>query len=241
MNRPLIIAHRALTPQTAENAISSLPALEAAGADLVELDIRLSLDRRPMVVHDAFLRRTTRARGWVRLWPSPLLRRIPLREGDTGERLPTLAAMLSAFPDSLQPALHLKDRASLNPVLRTIMQHGDPPRTWLWLEHLADVHHARIRLPEVRCTLLRPSGWTLEHRDTYVRDARACGAHAISLPWGVITPELTGLAHNYSLQVFSRRQETRTIAENVRRGIDGIITGDPASVAEALDASNGEP
>jgi glycerophosphoryl diester phosphodiesterase len=237
MSRPLIIAHRAMTPQAAENAISSLAGLEEAGADLVELDIRLSLDRQPFVTHDAFLKRTTRARGWVRLWPSPLLRRVPLRGGEPGERIAPLHQMLQAFPAGLQPALHLKDRDAINGVLRTIERHGDPSRTWLWLEYPADVRRARARIPELRCTLLRPSGWMPEHRSAYMRDARDCGAHAVSLPWGVITPDLILLARQHKLLVFSRFQETPSIAANVGRGIDGIITDDPALIAKSLETT----
>jgi glycerophosphoryl diester phosphodiesterase len=235
MSHPLIIAHRALAPGTAENAISSLPALEAAGVDLVELDIRLSLDRQPFVTHDAFLNRTTHARGWLRLWPSPLLRRVPLREGAAGEHLASLSDMLGAFPPGLQPALHLKDRGALGGVLRTIARRGNPSRTWLWLEEPADVQRARTRLPELRCTLLRPSGWRPENRHAYMSDARRCGANAVSLPWGMITPELIALAHEHRLLAFSRFQETPAVAVNVRAGLDGIITDDPALIAGQLD------
>lgn len=235
MPRPLIIAHRALTPHNAENAISSLPALAAVGADLVELDIRVSLDRHPFVTHDAFLKRTTRARGWVRLWPSPLLRRVPLRQGNAGERLPRLRDMLRACPPELQPALHLKDRAALKGVLRDIARHGDPARTWLWLEHPADIRQARTRLPELRCTLLRPAGWTHERREAYLRDARTCGAHAISLPWGVLTGELIALSHQSNLLVFSRLDDNFPIIETIRLGLDGVITGDPARIRQLID------
>lgn len=234
MNRPLVIAHRAMTQGSTENAISSLASLVDAGADIVEMDIRLSLDRRPFVTHDAFLKRTTRGRGWVRLWPSPLLRRVHLRDGMPGERVPSLAAMLQQFPQELEPALHLKDRSALKQVLRTIARYGIPSRTWLWLENAADVYFARSRMPELRCTLLRPAGWAPELRRGYIRDAEQAGASAISVPWGVITPALTTLAHQHELLVFSRIQETPTIATNIHNGLDGIITDAPSEVSATL-------
>ena len=156
---PLIVAHRALTPGAVENARSAIRIAAATGADLIELDIRLTLDRQPVVLHDAFLRRATRARGWVRLWPAPVLGRIPLRNSDAGDRVTSLRRVLAEFPSGVQPALHLKDRAALAPVLKAIGRHGNPGRTWLWLEHPADVTRARRRFPELRVTLLRPAGW----------------------------------------------------------------------------------
>ena len=56
MTETIIVAHRSLTPGAIENARSSLQLAADAGADLIELDVRLSLDRKPMVFHDAFLR-----------------------------------------------------------------------------------------------------------------------------------------------------------------------------------------
>ena len=74
MTRPLIVAHRAMTPGAIENTRTAIARAAEAGADLVELDVRLTLDRQPVVIHDAFLRRmeeyaafldALEPRGWV--------------------------------------------------------------------------------------------------------------------------------------------------------------------------------
>jgi len=234
MTRPLIIAHRGLLPGAPEHAASSLAHLVDAGADLVELDIRLSLDRRPFVVHDAMLGRTTRGHGWVRLWPSFALRRLPLRAAPAGDTLASLDIILTAMPEALQPALHLKDRGALRAVLRAIARHGDPERTWLWLERPRDVARAVRRFPSLRCTLLRPAGWTPSARDDYFLDAERAGARAVSVPWGVVTPVLTDHAHRHGLLVFSRMENPDALPVVVGAGIDGIITDDPGSTAEAI-------
>jgi glycerophosphoryl diester phosphodiesterase len=234
MTRPLIVAHRALTPGAPENARSSLARARDAGADLAELDVRLSLDRRPMVIHDAFLGRTTTGHGPVRLWPSFALRRLRLHGGEAGEHPPSLRDILRVLPDGLQPALHLKDRGALGPVLRQIARHGTPGRTWLWLDDPVDVFTARRRLPELRCTLLRPAGWTATARQSYMLDAQRSGARGISVPWGVVSPELVALARQHHLIVFSRLEDVSAIADPVAIGLGGIVTDDPAAVVLAL-------
>lgn len=234
MTRPLIIAHRALLAGAPEGAASSLGRLAEAGADLAEMDIRLSLDRRPFVLHDAFLGRTTYGRGWVRLWPAFALRRIALRGGAGHERLSPLPTILAMKPANLEPALHLKDRGALRQVLRLVERHGDPAHTWLWLERPVDVVVAMRRLPQLRCTLLRPAGWTPTARVDYFRDAERAGARAVSVPWGVLTPELAGHAHLHGLLVFSRQESTASLAQVVDAGIDGIVTDDPIGVLEEL-------
>lgn len=63
--RPLILGHRGAPFDAPENTIASFAAAMAAGADGVELDVQLSADGIPVVIHDDTLRRTTDSRGEV--------------------------------------------------------------------------------------------------------------------------------------------------------------------------------
>lgn len=234
MNEPLIVAHRAKTPGTIENSPAALAAAAEHGADLVELDLRLSLDRRPVLLHDAMLRRTTRGRGWVRLWPARALDRLGIRESD-GERIPRLESVLRQLPDGVQPALHLKDRAALRPVIRLLRQYNMANRTWLWLEHSRDVHVATRALPELRITLLRPHAWGADAFRRYVAEAQWAGAAGISLPSGVIENTHTALARQHHLRVFTRIDSPDEAAALERLGVGGLITTDPAAVRRALE------
>jgi glycerophosphoryl diester phosphodiesterase len=236
VRKPLVIAHRALTPGMPENALPSMLRAAADGADLVEIDIRLSLDCRPVVTHDAFLGRSTHGHGWVRLWPSFLLRGVRLRQ-DEHLRVPTLRELLRALPDGVQPALHLKDSVALLPVLHEIRRWGHPERTWLWLARPQDVARAISRATQVRCTLLRPGGWTPERRETYMADAQRSGAVAVSLPWGVIDNDLVSLADRHGLLIFSKEESSPSIADRFALGVDGIITDDPARVRDVIDVA----
>ena len=238
MSRTLIVAHRSLTPEGIENARSSILRASAAGADLIEIDIRLALDRTPVVIHDAMLGRTTRGRGWVRLWPSWLLRRLPLRQAEDGECIPTLCEMVGQAPDGVQLALHLKDRGALRAVIRIVRRAGVAGRTWLWLEHADDVHTATRALPELRVTLLRSDGWKPTERKRYMRDAQWYGASGVSLPWDRIDGDLITLAHQHHLRVFSVLETFDRLPVLVGLGLDGVITKDPGAVKAALDLAD---
>ncbi len=233
---PLVIAHRSQSPGAIANARSSLALAAAAGADMVELDVRLSLDRVPVVVHDAMLGSATIGRGWVGMWPWPALRRLRLRDDPGAGRIPSLREMLAAVPTGVSLALHLKERRALGPVLRLVRQHGHPGSTWFWLEHSADVARATNQLPGSRCTLLRPNGWQPGRFARYLTDARKCGATAISLPWGVIDRDRLAAPHDHGLLVFSRMENEDRIAANLEAGLDGIITTDPARVRRIFAA-----
>ena len=105
-----VIAHRGASASAPEN---TLPAFELAvrqGADAFELDVRLTRDGAPAVIHDATLDRTTSLTGPVGArtlaelragdaghWFTPDRgRTMPFR--DRGVRIPTLAEVLWTFP-----------------------------------------------------------------------------------------------------------------------------------------------
>jgi glycerophosphoryl diester phosphodiesterase len=78
----LLLGHRGDSANHAENSLEAFRAAVGCGADGVELDVRLSADGEPVVIHDATLDRTTAAagpvdgRGWRELGALgvPLLR-----------------------------------------------------------------------------------------------------------------------------------------------------------------------
>jgi glycerophosphoryl diester phosphodiesterase len=57
-NNPLIVAHRGASAIAPENTLAAFALAMESGADGIELDVRLSRDGVPVVIHDATLRRT---------------------------------------------------------------------------------------------------------------------------------------------------------------------------------------
>ncbi len=65
IQKPLIIGHRGFRTRYPENTLASFQAALDAGADMIELDIRLSSDGHLVVIHDAEVERTTNGEGPV--------------------------------------------------------------------------------------------------------------------------------------------------------------------------------
>ena len=61
----LVIAHRGSSAEAPENTLPAFEAAVARGADAIELDVRLTADGAPVVIHDATLDRTTDRTGPV--------------------------------------------------------------------------------------------------------------------------------------------------------------------------------
>ncbi len=105
-----VIAHRGASGRAPENTLQAFELAVTEGTDAFELDVRLSLDGEPVVVHDSTLDRTTDLTGPVRAGTLAQLRtadagfRFTTDGGRTfpfrsaGVRIPTLGEVLRAFP-----------------------------------------------------------------------------------------------------------------------------------------------
>jgi glycerophosphoryl diester phosphodiesterase len=65
LRRPLVIAHRGASGFAPENMLAAFKLALALGADGVELDVQLSADGHPVVIHDSRVNRTTNGTGAV--------------------------------------------------------------------------------------------------------------------------------------------------------------------------------
>jgi glycerophosphoryl diester phosphodiesterase len=104
-------AHRGLHDAAGGRVENSMPAFEAAAAAGygIELDVQLSADGVAMVFHDATLDRLTEARGPVRACGAEAL--AALRLGGTGDRIPTLAAVMARIGGRVPCLVELKDQS----------------------------------------------------------------------------------------------------------------------------------
>ncbi len=95
---PVIIGHRGYRAQYPENTLASFSAAMAAGADMIELDVTLSRDRKVVVIHDDTLNRTTSGFGPVHQATLQELKRLDagswFDSRFAGESLPTLEEVL---------------------------------------------------------------------------------------------------------------------------------------------------
>lgn len=142
----LVIAHRGASAEAPEN---TLPAFEAAvrqGADAIELDVRLTADGAPVVIHDDTLDRTTDQTG-----PVAARTLAELRLADAGwsftpdagrthphrgglARIPTLGEVLWAFP-KLALLVEIKEPAAQDAVRRVLLQEDATDRCVVASEH----------------------------------------------------------------------------------------------------------
>lgn len=122
-NKVMVAAHRGDWRYAPENSIAAIEHCIAVGADIVELDLRMTNDSVLIVMHDNTLDRTTDGKGPVAEWTYDSIRTLHLKNGcgiKTVHKVPTLEEAMLAAKDRILVNLDKSDTYFLQllPVLR---------------------------------------------------------------------------------------------------------------------------
>lgn len=113
--RPLIVAHRGYRAKYPENTLVAFEAAIEAGADMIELDVLLTKDRKVVVIHDESLDRTTSGQGPVSDYTLSELKALDAGSWFDarfkGERLPTLEEVLDMVDKRVPINIEIKRSA----------------------------------------------------------------------------------------------------------------------------------
>jgi len=163
-----LIAHRGNALEFPENTVPAFASALSLGVHYLELDVHLSLDGIPMVLHDHELRRTTGAPGTVFQYTAAQLAALtagePSRFGERFQdvRLPRLADVLALLRGAPQATLFVEiKRASLRHfgterVLNAVLEAIAPLR-----EQCVPISFDLTALRRVRERAAARIGWVL--------------------------------------------------------------------------------
>ena len=112
INRPWVVAHRGYSGLYPENTASAFEAAIGAGADMIELDVCLTKDRIPVVIHDQTLERTTDGHGLVSEFTLSELKKLDAGSWFSpkfkGESIPTLEEILLQIRGKISVNIEIK-------------------------------------------------------------------------------------------------------------------------------------
>lgn len=226
----LRIGHRGAAGTAPENTLVSFRRAKELGAQAVEFDLHRTKDGHLVVIHDPTLERTTTGAGLVRELTLAEIRQADagVKKGDQfrGERVPTLAELIEAYPDLL--FLELKAGSVHYPgieeeIVGLLRETGAYSRTQI----SSFDHHALRRIRELApdlptgllhsCNLLDPAGV-----------ARAAGCTALHPTWHWATPAYMTQARAAGLEVnVWTVNDPGAVDLMLAVGADGIISDYP--------------
>ena len=251
--RPQIFAHRGGCALGPENTLAAFDLGLQAGADGLELDVRLSADGVPVVHHDAMLDRTTSLSGALAARTAAELARVdagcrytrdgafPFRQQGVG--IPSLREVLHRYRDvPIVIEMKLNSAEMGEAVAREVRAADAVDRVCLAGYGARSAAAARAAIPEIATSATHPevrlavyrglAGWPVRHA--------AYGGYQVPECNGIIrivSPRFVRDAHDAGFKV-----EVWTVDEepDMRRllqwGVDGLITNRPDLAVRVRDA-----
>lgn len=96
-DKVIVIAHRGDWRNAPENSLQAIQNCIEMGVDMVEIDVRLTKDSIPVLMHDKTIDRTTTGKGSIKDWTLEELKTLSLKNGAnhaTHHKIPTLEEAL---------------------------------------------------------------------------------------------------------------------------------------------------
>jgi glycerophosphoryl diester phosphodiesterase len=253
-SRRLIIGHRGASAHAPENTIPSFKLAERAGADAIELDVRLTADEIPIVIHDATLARTTDKSHVVALETFETIQtadagaRFTRDEGRTfpwrrrGIRVPSLEEVITALPD-MPFLIELKTRTAQNAVRRVLWRTGALRRSLVVSFDEGAVGSFRDGTSATGAG--RSEVISLLVRSLFRRFPARVPYDAIFVPrrylgFEVPIEPFARAAHALSIPLHSWVENDANVARALwSRGVTGIVTDDPGALRVVRDSGSG--
>jgi glycerophosphoryl diester phosphodiesterase len=233
------IAHRGFSRKYPENTLAAFEAAATDGVQMIELDVMLSRDRRPVVIHDPTLGRTTNGQGAVNDYTLDELKQLDagswFDEKFADQRLPELSEVLDL----------LKGRVYVNIEIKAGAYEGHHPPDAIEKQIVAMVRKKNLQdtvlissfeiefLVQIAAMEDPPAIALISHTPVTKRIVEIC-KHLNLFSWHpdqrIATWYQIKLMHTAGLKVFPYRVDT---FEDYRRMMDmtveGVITDDPVA------------
>ncbi len=221
---PIGFAHRGAPRTRAEQ--NTLPAFERAlalGARALEMDVGLTADGEPVLLH-----------------PRILLRRgldvTRLQRHELPASIPTLADLYRRCGADFDLALDMAQPSAVDAVVRVAEQHGAGGRLWLTYWRLPVLAEWRRRWPHLKLVYAtiptRPGGAAV------VEHLADTGMDAINVFHRLCTRRLVEAAHARDLRIFAWGVRSRRPLERVlARSVDGVFCDDVEAMVRVIQES----
>ncbi|MER7950162.1 glycerophosphodiester phosphodiesterase [Streptomyces sp. NPDC096079] len=223
--RPVtVVAHRGDPYRVRENTLPSIASAIEQGADAVEIDVRLTADGVPVLLHDDTLKRL-----WGHDRPLSGLSHQLLREL-TGDGVPTLReALIVAGDHRLMLDLPGGNEDSVRAIVRTVRECGAGERVYYCAGAVAMLQ-VRAADPAAEIALT----WTsLAPPRPVLLDA--VRPRWLNYRFGLVSRELTERVHRDGLLVSAWTADTRrTMRKLITNGVDSVTTNRVDALAAVL-------
>lgn len=236
----LIVAHRGYSALAPENTLAAFRAALEIGAPAMECDVHLSADGHVVVIHDDSLDRTTDGTGHI-----AVLSLADIQQADAGawkgeqyrgERVPTLAQVLSLIQGRARLIVEIKAEGIVPQVVQVVRDAGALREVTIVSFSLDTLHELRTLEPRLPAGFL--TGGIVADAEQLADEliTRALSAHVqfLSVAHNGITPALLRRAALCGMSVWAWTvNDPDRVRDLARQGVASITSDDPAMAMAA--------
>ncbi len=228
----LVIGHACAAGEAPANTLAGVRACLDCHAEAMEIDVQLSSDGVPVLMHDDTVDRTTNLSGPVR---ELSLAQLQAADAGEGEPVPTLDQVLTLVAGRLTVMCELKatpgapeqDQANVDAVVEVIRRHS--AESWSAIQSFNPDMVQRARATEPRISAAIITGPVAgEQVDRLLGGLMKRDAQAISVEHSAVDRALMEKAKRRQVTVWTWTADTPADWERVvAAGVDGVITNVP--------------
>lgn len=254
----LIIAHRGFSGNYPENTMLAFRKAVELGVDWIELDVRLSLDHKLIILHDHKMNRTTNGRGRLEKKTSDEINCYHTKKGR--QSIPTLRDVFDLVKNSgTKINVEIKNIWAAKPVVDLINECGMINQVIVSSGNILVLRVVKKEMPSVQIswpfflipsnmsvsifgTLLFKISFRLTHH-WVLRQAIKTGVDYINLYYLFATKSFINKLHSHGFKVNVWNVNTAPLMRKlIKLGVDGIFTNRPDILKRVLsEKSNNKP
>ena len=225
----ITFAHRGARAHLPENTIEAFELALRLGATGLESDTWITRNGIALLDHDGIVK------GKLRSKPISSFDRASLPDW-----IPSLADLYQRCGSNFHLSLDIKDVNSMSDVVRTVVKHGTPEKTWLCHPDLSFLEQWIGRTEGsnlVHSTRLKAMALGPERHAANLRDL---GISTVNMPFPDWNGGLVALFHRFNIFCFGwNLQYPEVLTTGLRMGLDGIFSDWPDRASDAMRNVNG--
>jgi glycerophosphoryl diester phosphodiesterase len=212
---PITFAHRGAHAELPENSVPAFVLATELGVRGLETDAHLSSDGRPVLVHDASVRRGLRR---IRVAATTAT---TLAEA----AVPSLEDLYAAVGPGYELSIDLKAAGVEGPILEAAAGVHATERLWLCSPSVSRLEAIRARSADVHLVHSTRRRAIDEPLERYAASVSGAGVDVVNLQHSEWTAGMVELFHRFGLRVFAwDAQEVRHIRALLAMQVDGIYS-----------------
>ena len=241
-NKILNIAHKGASKNYPENTLIAFEKAIEMGADMIEVDLRLSKDSHVVVFHDEKVRVRNNDKKAI---PELTLAEIKDVKLDRNQRIPTFKEVVGKFKDRCRFYIDLKGETALEYVIAILQEENCIDRAILGISNPVIIEKARTLNGDISISLLvnlndmnKISELGSKYKPDYLHP---CWGNYSMSPSSLLTEDFFKKAKKGNFSIVTWHEENEEELENLSSlPVYGICTDEPDLLSKILERKKDE-